>query len=1161
MQQQLGSGKTAVLVERIINKVLNENIDIDNLLIVTFTNAAAAEMKEKILEALYKKQEEEPENIKIQRQIQLLGKANISTIHAFCLDVIKNNFYQTNISPNFRLASTPEIELLKMEVLEEVFDKLYEDKNKEFINLVNIYGGYRDDENLKETVLKTYSFIESTPFPEEWLQEQVEKFNLKEKIENDFIATEWGKLLIESFKEEIENSIRKLKVLSKELKKDETLSKFYLCILDDITNLEELESLNTWDEIFEKVITLKFKTWPTDKKAISNLKDYAKGVRDEIKKNIKKYQEKIFIYNSYDANNDIFAMFEILVGIKNLVLLFSEKYQKAKIERNIIDFNDIEHLALNILIKKDEDGNYNPTEVAKAYQEKFYEIAIDEYQDSNLVQEYILKSVSKGNNIFMVGDVKQSIYKFRQARPELFLEKYSSYNTTGIPGKIIKLFENFRSRKSILDLTNFVFQSIMSKKLGDIEYNNSEFLNQGLEYETTDLKTVDIPELNIIDLTKDEELDEDIQDEDILLDNIEIEAKFVAKKIKEIIESNLNIWDKKQGYRKVTFKDIAILLRTTTGVANVYEKELMNLGYPVFCDTSTNYFESQEIQTIMNLLKIIDNPTLEIPLVAVLRSPIVGLSDNELVEIRLINKNINYYECLCLAEKDIENNENLKNKIKHFLNFLQDLQEKQEYLKLDELIWYIYEKTGYYNYVSLMTDGNIKTANLKMLFEKAKSYEEGSFKGLYNFISFIDKITKTGSDMGSPKLIGENENVIRIMSIHKSKGLEFPIVFLCGTSKQFNMQDLNEKILLHQDLGFGPEYINYERKLQYGTLAKEAIKIKAKQELQSEEMRLLYVALTRAREKLIITGINKNLQKDLKDKKELLETNNNKDIINPSIVKKAKSYLDWLELVILNNNKSKEYINVFEYKKDELDLTSEKQEDIKIEIPNKTIDEKVNEQLNWQYPKIELTKIEGKSSVSKISHKEEIKYTVEKIVPEFLKENKDKISGAERGTVMHLIMQTLDYNKEYNKENVIGLLEEMQAKKIITEVQKDTISVDKILEFTKSKIFKRLKIAKEVYREKAFYINIPADEIYESGVHESILIQGVIDLYFVDDNDNIVLVDYKTDYVPDGKEEYLIEKYKKQLEIYARAIKEAVNKEVNEIYIYSTYLGKEIKIK
>ena len=1144
-----------MLVERIINKITNENIDIDKLLVVTFTNAAATEMRERILEAIYKKLEQEPENTNLHRQILLLNKASISTIHAFCLDVIKNNFYQTDISPNFRLANTPEIELLKMEVIEDVFDELYEEKNKEFINLVNIYGGYRDDENLKEVILKIYKFIQSTPFPEEWLEEQVEKFNLEQS--QDFSETCWGQLLIESLKEEIKSSINKLKNLSLKLKRETELEKFYLCILDDIAVLEEMLNLNTWDEIYEKISTLKFKTWPIDKKVVLELKDKAKDTRDGIKKNINKYKEKIFIYDSKQANSDIYEMYNILFAMKNVIFKFIEKYKDAKKEKNIIDFNDIEHYALNILVKKDEDGNYVATEVATKYQEKFEEIAIDEYQDSNLVQEYILTTVSKGNNIFMVGDVKQSIYKFRQARPELFLDKYKNYSEVEEQSEIgrkIQLFENFRSRKNILDITNLVFEDIMSRKLGDIEYDEKEFLNQGAEYEETKEKVAEKAELHIIDLYQDEEDLEDDEEQIEIIDNIEIEAKFVANKLKEILDGNYFVWDKKQGYRKLAFRDCAILLRSTSTSANIYERELLNLGLPVFCDTSSNYFETIEIQTIMNLLRIIDNPNNDIALVTVLRSPIVGLTDNQLVEIRVTDKNVSFFEALCLAKE----NEKLKDKINEFLNLLENLQAKQEYLKLDELLWEIYEITGYYNYVNLMPGGNIKTANLKMLFEKAQDYESGSFKGLYNFINFIDKISKNGSDMGAPKLIGENENVIRIMSIHKSKGLEFPIVFLSGTGKQFNMQDLNESILLHQEIGFGPKYINYERKIEYNTLAKEAIKLKSKTELLSEEMRLLYVALTRAREKLIITGIDKNLQKSLKKKNDLLEGNDANKKISKFIVEKAKSYLDWLEMVILHDKRAKEIVEVFEHKTNEIRKEEQDVEENDLDI--EAIEESskdIEKLLCWEYPRLELTKIEGKTSVSKLVKPEETKYEVEQIVPEFMKETK-KISSAEVGTIVHLVLQKLDPKEEYNIETIRQLLEKLVANKIITETEKEAVDKDKILKFTKSNIFNKMKTAKEIHKEKPFFINIPVKEVYGEETEDTILVQGIIDLYFIDEDNNLILVDYKTDYVPEKNEQYLIEKYEEQLKLYARAIEEALGRKVNEIYIYSTYLDREI---
>lgn len=740
-----------------INKIIKEKIDINQLLIVTFTNAAASEMREKILEAIYKKIEEEPENKNLQKQIVLLNDANISTIHSFCLEVIKNYFYEIGISPNFRIGDNAEIKLLKQETLEEVFEELYEEENKDFIKLVDTYCGYRNDNQLRELVLKIYNYSQSMPFPMEWISENVDKFNITNK--NDFSQTEWGKLLIKNFKEEAQSAVTALKTVKNELKEDSELEKYYITIQEDIEKIEKLLKQDLWDDIYNLICNLQFEKWPISRKIQSELKDKSKQIRDKVEKPIKDFRDTIFIYKSKEAVEDIYDMYKILNILEKVILKFSNKYQENKKEKNIIDFSDIEHFALKILVKKDENDNYIPTEVAKIYKEKFKEIAIDEYQDSNLVQEYILTTISNGKNIFMVGDVKQSIYKFRQARPELFLQKYNSYK---MPDEAtneckentkIQLFQNFRSRSSVLDITNLVFDNIMSMDLGGIEYNEKEYLNKGAEFKeaTQELNVEGKAELNIIDLKKEDEEKEE-ETEEKILEKSEMEAKAVANRIRKLFEDNYCVYDKKEGYRKATFKDIVILLRTTSDTAKVYEKELTQNGFPTFTDTGSNYFETEEIQIILSVLKIIDNPNNDIPLVTVLRSPIGGFTDNELIEIRLEERNGLFYQALETTKEKSQNLE-LKNKVNKFLNMLNDWQLKQEYLSLDELIWYIYESTNYYNFVSSKPNGELKTANLKLLFEKAKDYEKASFKGLYNFINYIDKISKGSDDMGSAKLI------------------------------------------------------------------------------------------------------------------------------------------------------------------------------------------------------------------------------------------------------------------------------------------------------------------------------------------------------------------------------------------------------------------------
>ena len=642
-------------------------------------------------------------------------------------------------------------------------------------------------------------------------------------------------------------------------------------------------------------------------------------------------------------------------------------------------------------------------------------------------------------------------------------------------------------------------------------------------------------------------------DDEIILEKTELEARFVANRIKELLDSGLHVYDKKQGYRKVTYKDIVILLRTTSNVANIYEKELNKLEMPVFSDSTSSYFETEEIQTILSVLRIIDNPNSDIPLVTVMHSEIGGFTDNELVEIRLTSKNTSYYEALEEVKNNDEESE-LKQKVISFLNMLEEWQQKQEYLSLDELIWYIYESTNYYDFVNSNPNGELKTANLKLLFEKAKDYEKASFKGLYNFINYIDKISKSSGDAGSAKLIGENENVIRIMSIHKSKGLEFPVVFLCGTGKMFNVQDLNQSILLHQDMGFGPKYINYERKIEYDTLAKEAIRVKTLNEILSEEMRLLYVALTRAKEKLIITGCDKNLKKSISKKEKLI------DIVN---IRKAKSYLDWLELVYLNNkDKTNDILEVNFINKNNIkenainEEKTEKSINILDEVDEK-LEARVNNLLIWKYPYIKSTEIEGKASVTDIvkgKRKELIEITEK---PKFLNE-KQELNKAEIGTLMHLIFQKLDFSITYTKETIKQFVQQLIASKIINQNQANYINIETILKFTESDLYKELKEAREVHKEKPFYIYISSNEIYNDKTDEKILVQGIIDLYYIDKNDKLVLVDYKTDYVAINNEQELIDKYKAQLEIYKRALEQALHRPVKTVYIYSTYLNKKI---
>ena len=1231
-------------------------------------------MRERVLDAIYKKLDEDPENENLQRQITLLNMASICTIDSFCLEVVKNNFYELeNVSPNFRIADTPEIELLKQEVLDELFENKYLSEDKDFTKLINTYTNYRDDTPLKDLILNIHSYINSSPYPKKWLNEKIEMFNIENQLNEDFSQTPWGKILLEEMDEELTDDITILEDVLESLQYDIELEDFKQTIETDIKQLQTLkQNLNNWDKSYEIAQNIKFTTWPR-KKVESEIKEEAKSIRDNVKKKFNKKIDKIFVSDSKQSNQDIFDMYETLKKLENLILEFDEIFSKRKRDKNIVDFTDIEHFALNILVKDVETTIYEngekrqniiKTEVAKKYTEKFEEIAIDEYQDSNLVQEFILSSISRGNNMFMVGDVKQSIYRFRQAMPKLFLDKYEKFETVGtvpkcltnmsnfvenekttnidkksetnldcpecLNGRKIQLFKNFRSRDNILDFTNLIFKNIMSQNLGEVEYDENEYLNFGAEdYKQTNqnLKT----EINIIDTKKDDENKQSYdnknqenysnynnsseyektnqnEDEDELehIENIELEAKYVAKKIKELVDSKYQIYDrKKECFRDIKYKDIAILLRSTKDKASIYEQEIMNLGMPVFSDSNQEYLDSIEIQTIMSLLKIIDNPMQDIPLVTVLRSNIGGFTDNELVEIRLSDKYDNFYNCMLKAKVDVK--PELRQKIENFLNNIEKWRKEQEYLALDELIWKIYSDTGYYNYVGLMPNGNLRQANLKMLFERAKKYETASFKGLYNFINFIDKLKTNSGDMGAAKIIGENDDVIRIMSIHKSKGLEFPIVFLVNSNKQFNEQDIRKNpVLLHQDIGIGAKYIDYNAQVQYDTLTREAVKNVITNENISEEMRILYVALTRAKEKLIITGVSNDFTKQLEDvEKQASIYPRKNEKINPILVKKYKSYLDWILLVYLyekENTKGLLELNKIEPSQIVSSQKQEVQENnldkiIKLlneKECNQQLLENIKDKIEYEYQNKLSTAIPTKSSVTKIKQMKEKQVGVDiesledtEIIeepkekensaecltqqknkertfekPKFLQEEKDiKITSAQKGTLIHLCMQKLNPKEEYDLQKIKELIQELQLKQIITEKEAETINPYKILEFTKSNIWEELKTAKEIYQEKPFYINVPAKQIYEQDIEENILVQGIIDLYYIDKDDKLVLLDYKTDYVKKGKENELVQKYKKQLDLYKEALEQSLNKQVDKVYIYSVYLGKEIELK
>ncbi|MDP4177862.1 MAG: helicase-exonuclease AddAB subunit AddA [Bacillota bacterium] len=1294
-----GSGKTAVLVERIIKIITNEDnpIDIDKLLIVTFTNAAAAEMRERIGMAIAEALDKNPENKNLQMQLTLLNKASITTIHSFCLEVIRNNFHYIDIDPNFRIADATECTLLKQETILELFEESYElkdyndeeEKNKSslqrqmFLNLVECYGGSKEDFSLQNIVLNIYEFVMSGPWPYKWLEEMSEEFNVKDNF--DFGNSKWGKVLIDSIKIELTGYKSIMEDALSIIEASEGLEPYITCFQNEIDSINKMiKSCDvSWKELYQSVKNANFdKLKPCKKNADKDIQDRVKKVRDDVKKYIKTIQTENFSTSADEIKNYMKELYPLIKCLSKLVIEFNEKYSAKKRDKNLLDFNDLEHFCLEILTIKDENENILPSEAAMEIKSKYDEILIDEYQDSNNVQEVIMNMVSRRDlgkpNVFMVGDVKQSIYRFRQAEPGLFLEKYNSYSEMqGYNERKITLFKNFRSRKEIIDAVNFIFKQIMSVNIGELEYDDKEALNLGAEYKKASLEgsTGGPVEIHLIEKNqkalgeKSETDEENSKSEDSLLNeeeeltNIQLESRVVGKRIKELISQDGNkgfkVYDKNiNDYRAVQYRDIVILLRATAKWSPIFMEELNNLGIPVYADTGTGYFTSIEIQTIMSLLQIIDNPVQDIPLLAVLRSPIFSFSPEELLTIRLAEKEVPFYEAVKKLSIEAENTdfnqkneftklkidklwyESLKNEIavgitedinvnesynnervntanKAFL-FLQKLDKWRKasiHMPIDELIWYLYTETGYYAYTAAMPGGVQRQANLKILFQRAKQFEKTSYKGLFNFITFINRLRTNSGDMGSAKILGENENVVRIMSIHKSKGLEFPVVIVSAAGKNFNLMDINRNILYHNKLGFGPDYVDYKKRISYPTVLKQAIKKKIKIESLSEEMRVLYVAFTRAKEKLIITGAVKDTSKSAAKWCSIVKGVNLK--VPEYEILKGKNFLDWIGLAIVrhedaetlrkigmncdilkdtskfkikvwekNDIVSKKEENLISNEEDNIlndDKSSEENKQVIIQdkqnfetkmnsIKDSAFKSEVYKKLSYEYPYKFSSYIPANLSVTELKRQSEEEIISEEAVnifktpelikkPQFLEKAKG-LNSSEKGTAMHSVMQHLILSKNINEEDILVQIGKMVDNEILTMEQSQTVNTKKIDRFFKSVLGTRMLNSNKIEREVLFHIKLRCTDIYkelekEMYKNDSVLLQGAIDCYF-EEEDGLVLIDYKTDYVTEDKINEIKNRYKAQIEYYTEALLRVTGKKVKERYIYLFWNGETI---
>ena len=1234
-----GSGKTAVLVERIIKIITDDNnpVDIDKLLVVTFTNAAASEMRERIGDAISKKLEEMPDSKMLQRQLALLNKSNITTIHSFCLDIIKNNFHLIDLDPGFRIGDETECTIIKQDVLIELFEDKYDKEDEDFLNLIEAYCTNRDDERLKEIVLKLYNFSMSGPWPSVWLREKAQEFNINSLDELE--KASWYKVLKESLYLDLNNAKNGLDEAIKICEEDSDLAPYLLNLKPELNGIENaINSLNlNLEQIYKAIKDIEFAyRIKTVKKGLGDELDKkkVKSLRDDVKKKINQIKGGVFSVSLDETLNGIKNMYPIIKSLTELVIEFSDRYVKKKMERVILDFNDLEHLCLKILTCNDENGEVYASSVAQKFREKFEEVLVDEYQDSNNVQETIISMVSRKDldnpNVFMVGDVKQSIYRFRQAKPELFLEKYNSYSEEdNKKNRKIMLYKNFRSREEVIKGVNFIFKSLMSKTVGELDYTDKEALNLGASYdeinkdnvyfqdnEFIDLDKIEVSgalELHILDKSSDfEDGKNEINDEDDKendneedLSAVAIEARIIAKRIKELINPSdgkcFMVFDKNLNrYRKITYKDIVILLRSTKNWADTIVEELSFGGIPVYADINTGYFQTIEIRTIMSLLHIIDNPMQDIYTIASMRSPIFAFTSEELADIRILNRDNYFYLNVKDIAEDVYDeriNKSLKDKCVYFIEKIGSWREKSLYMPIDEFLWYLYSDTSYYGYVGAMVNGIQRQANLRILFQRAKQYEQTSFKGLFNFINFINKLRKSSGDLGTAKILGENEDVVRIMSIHKSKGLEFPVVFLSGCGKQFNLRDINDSLLFHEELGIGADCIDIKKRIRYTTLQKYAIKKKFELETLSEEMRILYVALTRAKEKLIITGSSYNLQKDIDACYKAGVKGFNKVI--PSELLKQKSYLKWIMTALIKHKDGdilRQGKNEFVEISDDLsswkinfhkksDFGVENVEDsiekknisiLSLNYSNFEVDEEIRKRLEFRYKYRDICSVPSNISVSDIKKAEEEIFEPQaenlfseeknRKKPRFIMEEKG-LSKAEKGTAMHFVMQKLDLNKVNLLNEIKEQIKNMFEKGLITKDEEESINIFKIPKFFKSNLGQRLlkayKENKQVFRELPFITEIPVKRIEKDLIdkifnNEKLRLQGIIDCFFEED-DGIVLLDYKTDYVENGKEKEILDKYRVQIDLYTETLERVIGKKVKERYLYLFGIDKEVK--
>lgn len=1243
-----GSGKTAVLVERIITEITEGDSpkDIDKLLVVTFTKAAAAEMRTRIGDALEERLRLEPENQHIQKQASLLHTAQITTIDSFCQSIIKNYFHVIHLDPSFRVGDETDLEIMKQELLsellEEKYQKAHEEGQKGFLRFTDMLSVGRTDHAIEEMVLSLDRLATSYPWKEEWLEKCSMLYDAQtlEELEQ----TEWMGELLKYLENSVQEYLQMAKSALKICQEGDGPQAYQDAVLSDIAFLEEMQRAGSYQEYyqeFEKYNSARLKAIRS-KEVDNGKKDFVKNLRETyLKKGMEKLRERFFFQNPQEMLLDIQVMAPAVRELVSLTLEFGRIFAEKKREEGILDFADMEHFALEILVTKEEDGTVHPSETALELQEYYEEILTDEYQDSNYIQELLLTSLCRAPEskpyLFMVGDVKQSIYKFRLARPELFFGKYQSYTVGKGPFQKIDLHRNFRSRESVLESANYIFEQIMQESLGGIVYDEAARLVTGADFgapEKDSEKEAD-GEKQIAGKTEVVVIEQ--KSDDVFLQKKSLEAAVIGEKIKGMVQGGSPLYVKgKNGFRPVEYRDIAILLRSLTGWSEEFIEVLNDMGIPAYADTKTGYFTSLEVETILNLLHIIDNPRQDIPLVSVLRSSFCNVTDEELAWIGTMPEGLDFWDKVQEVIHCGTEDERLCALSEKLSDFLEKLEHYRQFAKLHsvyELLRKIYYETGYYDLMAAMPSGEKRRANLDILLQQSIEFAQNGHLGTYGFTRYIESLRKSEVDFGEASVNGENTNAVRIMTIHKSKGLEFPVVFVAGMGKQFNLMDARKGTIIDSDYGIGCDFVDLELRVKQPTLLKRLMANQITLGTLAEEIRILYVALTRAKEQLIITGTSSGLEKKLEG------WIAKSAFLNFSQLSGAQTYLDWIMPAILKrdslNAAFREYLSAggereafCSYDRDSLfmaelcfpeNVLQNEKESMENDVLqyrklqhwdagqvyDASMHEALERQLAYQYPYSMAASLPVKISVSELKRQslqraevleteeagEQMPDTESKDVlqmgegtqylrftgkaeedgeieiprPSFLQREK-KVSGTTRGTLYHLVMEHFPYDEiaegKLTADKFGDYLEEMVKKGYLREEEAELLDVGKFVTFIHTDIGKRMQKAElegKLRREQPFMLGLKASEVYVGqAAEEMIMVQGIIDAFFFE-GEEIVLVDYKTDLTEKGQEQKLVEKYRVQLDYYAKALERLTGRKVSERIIYSFALGKELQ--